>query len=174
MNFLLVSLTVLTGGNAIEECKQGMMQYFSLEGSKYPIQAEFEICGKMSESCCVMNDEVRIWSLWKNYSYRKIKSYTVFIMHQYDNLLKFYHIFLGLKRKYIETVSNQSRDIDLKFKTCGRSSRMTDDQRKLGQQKRVGLQKERMLQQVSPGVSKKTKRREGGQSRNKSLKRRAH
>lgn len=88
--FLLHLIGICTA--ASYKCNPKLMRTFRLQGLKYSVSQEMEICPTVRDTCCTIIDQVRIMELWKKTSFPRIKTHI-------ENMKKWDHKVLGLHNK---------------------------------------------------------------------------
>ena len=123
-SFVIMLLLLSSGGVlGMDECKVNLLQFFGLTASKYPVPSTMIVCGGIDETCCSMEDELRIHSLWQKYSNSQIRRHIDQLIKAYELLFQRHDELLEISPKKIDTNSTEWRKIPIKFKVCERIAR---------------------------------------------------
>lgn len=115
----------------IQECKVELLKYFGMAPLKYPINNTMVICGNITENCCSMEDEIRIYRLWKRFSISQINKHVDQMVKNYATLFAYHDELMAVDFNRIEIKQTENRKIPFKFKVCERIAYQLDEEEKV-------------------------------------------
>ena len=127
---LVVVCALVAGCQGIQECKVELLKYFGLSPLKYPVANSMVVCGNIAENCCSMEDEIRIYRLWKRFSVSQIAKHVDQLVKNYTTLFNYHEELLAVDIKNIEVKTTDTRKIPFKFKVCERIAHQLDNEEK--------------------------------------------
>ena len=130
ISFVLMAM-IFRKISGIEECKVNLLKYFGLTPLKYPVNNSMVICGNITENCCSMSDEIRIYRLWKRFSMLQITKHIDQLMRNYMTLFAYHDELLNIDFDKIEVKRSEYRNIPFKLKVCERIAYQLDEEEKM-------------------------------------------
>lgn len=124
--FYLISILLFYSLINTKECNLKLVQYFDMTGSKFPVRSPMDICSKMEENCCTPSDELKITTLWNEFSVMKIDRYIAQIFHKYRGIIIAHQQILEIDSNLIEIKRSTIKSIPYDFKICERTTLLED------------------------------------------------
>ena len=121
--FLWLLVTQLA---STRECNLKLLRYFNLRGSKYPMSSEMNICPNVVENCCLPEDELKIGTLWNEFSTMKIDRRVSLVFKHYNAILEAHQELINVDTSLIEVIRRTPKTIPYKFKICERTTMLED------------------------------------------------
>ena len=111
---------------AIYKCNPKLLRTFRLQGLKYSVSEEMEICPTVRDTCCSIMDQVRIMELWKKTSHPRIKTH-IEKMKKWDHKVLGLHAkFRKLKKEDMVFFFKREKMLPFNIRYCGMNNRNRD------------------------------------------------
>lgn len=123
---LVSLLCLLIASTSARECDVNLMKHFHLSGSKFPVKIDMDICTHIEDNCCTPEDELRIYTLWNEFSVMKVGRFISQIFKKYATIMEAHQQIIDVNPDLIETRKTTIKSMPYTFKVCERTTLLED------------------------------------------------
>ena len=120
---LLFLLTLPGDIYSLAKCEQGMLNNYGLAGRVYASHHPMMVCGHIIDSCCAIQDDVKIVTLWNSHTRPIIERHTSYVISNLQSILGYFYPLSELDPELIVVKQVVLRRTPYKQQRCRRRIR---------------------------------------------------
>lgn len=144
---IIAILCIISKILTLDTCNVDLMKHYGLSPVKFSVKNKMKICKNVVDSCCNLEDELKIHRLWNMFSAVRIEQYKDDMISSYDNLFSFHEDFVKAPIKRMKMIKKKPRIVMRRVKVCDSINRHAD---------RLKTQLDDMASLINSGIIRNT------------------